>query len=39
MSFLDFKGKGFLRNTLQKITNIFEEHEWYSSSDKKLGNL
>ncbi|WP_061255853.1 FkbM family methyltransferase [Leptospira interrogans] len=34
-----FKGKGFLRNTLQKITNIFEEHEWYSGSDKKLGNL
>ncbi|EKR34234.1 FkbM family methyltransferase [Leptospira interrogans] len=34
-----FRGKGHLRNILQKITNIFEEHEWYSGSDKNLGNL
>lgn len=34
-----FRGKGYLRNILQKITNVFEEHEWYSGSDKNLGNL
>ncbi|EKO58929.1 FkbM family methyltransferase [Leptospira kirschneri] len=34
-----FRGKGHLRNILQKITNVFEEHEWYSGSDKNLGNL
>lgn len=33
-----FRGKGRIRNILQKIADLFSDQYWYSGSDRYLGN-